>query len=129
MEIALLFTSAVVAIAGIVLAYLFYVVHPSIPQTLARAFRPIFVLLANKYYVDEKIYNPLFVKTGLNLAEAMAKGVDDFVVDGLLVDGTARIVGWWGRLLSYLQSGYLRHYVLATFIGVLVMISYFLLRS
>jgi NADH-quinone oxidoreductase subunit L len=129
MEIALLFTSAVVAIAGIVLAYLFYVVHPSIPQTLARAFRPIFVLLANKYYVDEKIYDPLFVKTGLNLAESMAKDIDDFVVDGLLVDGTARVVGWWGRLLSYLQSGYLRHYVLATFIGVLVMISYFFLRS
>ena len=100
-----------------------------IPQALARALRPIFVLLANKYYVDEKIYNPLFVKTGLNLTEAMAKGVDDFVIDGLLVDGTAKVVGWWGRLLSYLQSGYLRHYVLATFIGVLVMVSYFFLRS
>jgi NADH-quinone oxidoreductase subunit L len=128
LEIALLSTSAVVAIAGIVVAYLFYVVRPSIPQTLARSLRPIFVLLANKYYVDEKIYDPVFVKTGLNLAEAMAKGVDDFLVDGLLVDGTAKVFGWWGRLLSYLQSGYLRHYVLATFIGVLVVISYFFLR-
>jgi NADH-quinone oxidoreductase subunit L len=128
MEIALLSTSAVVAVAGIVLAYFFYVVRPTIPQTLARLLRPIFVLLANKYYVDEKIYNPIFVKTGLNLAEAMARGVDDFLVDGLLVDGTAKVVGWGGRLLSYLQSGYLRHYVLATFIGVLVVISYFFLR-
>jgi NADH-quinone oxidoreductase subunit L len=87
----------------------------------------VFVLLVNKYYLDE-IYTFLLVKPGLNLAEAMAKGVDNLLIDGVLVDGSAQMVGWWGRLVSYLQSGYLRHYALATFIGVLVLVGYFFLR-
>ncbi len=42
----------------------------------------------------------------------------------MLVDGLARGVGWLGRQASSLQSGY-RHYALATFVGVLVLISHF----
>jgi NADH-quinone oxidoreductase subunit L len=126
-EIGLLFTSAVVAIAGIALAYFFYLLRPSIPQNLARSLRPIYNLLANKYYIDE-IYNAVFVKPALLLAEGLAVGCDKLIIDGVLVDGLAKAVGWVGQLLSYLQSGYLRHYALATFIGVLVMITYFFLR-
>jgi NADH-quinone oxidoreductase subunit L len=62
------------------------------------------------------------------LAEGFAVGCDKLMIDGVLVDGLAKSVGWVGQLLGYLQSGYLRHYALATFIGVLVMISYFFLR-
>jgi NADH-quinone oxidoreductase subunit L len=58
----------------------------------------------------------------------MATGVDKLLIDGVLVDGLARAVGWIGGKLSYLQSGYVRHYALATFIGVLILISYFFLR-
>ena len=112
---------------GIILAYFFYLVNPSIPQNLARNTRPIFSLLANKYYIDE-LYNAVFVRTGLILANTLAKAVDDLLIDTGLVDGTAKIVGWFGQLLSLLQSGYLRHYALATFIGVLIMVSYFFLR-
>lgn len=126
-EWALMLTSAVVAIGGIAVAYYFYIVRPSVPQNLARNFRSLFSLLAHKYYVDE-IYDVLFVRTGLNLARAMARGVDNLLIDGILVDGSARVVGWLGGLLSHLQTGYVRHYALATFIGVLVMISYFFLR-
>ena len=58
----------------------------------------------------------------------MAKGVDQVLIDRTLVDGTARSIGQLGRLVSKLQSGYVAHYALATFIGVLVIISYFFLR-
>ena len=126
-ELGLLSTSATVAVAGIALAYLFYVANPSIPQNLARRARPVFSLLANKYYIDE-FYQTAFVKPGLDLAHNMAKGVDNLLIDATLVDGTARVVGWCGQQLSHLQSGYLRHYALATFIGVLVVIGYFFLR-
>ncbi|MCL4301069.1 MAG: NADH-quinone oxidoreductase subunit L [Anaerolineae bacterium] len=126
-EVGLLTTSAVVAIAGLALAYFFYVVRPSIPQNLARSLRPLFSLLANKYYVDE-LYNAVFVKPALLLAEGFAVGCDKLLIDGVLVDGLARGVGWLGRQASSLQSGYLRHYALATFVGVLVLISYFFLR-
>ncbi|MEW5958302.1 MAG: NADH-quinone oxidoreductase subunit L [Chloroflexota bacterium] len=126
-ELGLMSTSALVAVAGIALAYFFYVVNPSIPQNLARRARPLFNLLANKYYIDE-LYNAVFVQPGLNLARGMAAGVDNLLIDSILVDGSAKSIGWLGRQLSRLQSGYLRHYALATFIGVLIVISYFFLR-
>lgn len=126
-EVGLMSTSGVVAIVGIALAYFFYVLRPAIPQNLARSTRPIFSLLANKYYVDE-LYNAVFVKPALLLAEGLAVGCDKLLIDGVLVDGLASGVGWLGRQFSRLQSGYLRHYALATFIGVLIMISYFFLR-
>ncbi len=126
-ELGLLSTSALVAVVGIALAYFFYVARPSIPQSLARSTHPIFSLLANKYYVDE-LYQAIFVKPALMLADGFTIGCDKLLIDGVLVDGTAKAVGWVGQRLSQLQSGYLRHYALATFIGVLVVISYFFLR-
>lgn len=86
-----------------------------------------FELLLNKYYVDE-FYDLIFVRLGLYLARAMADGVDTLLIDTFLVDGLARLMGRLGQGLSRLQSGYLRHYALATFIGVLIMILYFFLR-
>ena len=121
-------TSSLVAIGGIVVAYIFYNRRPDIPQSLARSTRPVFALLANKYYVDEKVYGPLIVQPARKLADAMAKGIDKFLIDSILVDGTAKLVGWLGRQTSYLQSGYLRHYLLATFVGVLFVVSYFFLQ-
>jgi len=126
-ELILFAVSSVVSVGGIAIAYLFYVANPSIPQNLARSTRPIFSLLANKYYVDE-LYNAIFVRPGLILARNMAEGVDKLLIDNILVDGSARAIGWCGQQLSQLQSGYVRHYALATFIGVLIVISYFFLR-
>ena len=126
-EAILLSTSGLVAIGGIALAYFFYIVNPAIPQNLARSMRPVFEWLVNKYYVDE-FYQAVFVDTGQNLAKAMAQGVDKLVIDGGLVDGTAKLVRGFGGSLSNLQTGYLKHYALATFIGVLVMVGYFFLR-
>jgi NADH-quinone oxidoreductase subunit L len=120
-------TSAVVSVLSIALAYFFYVLRPSIPQNLARSTRPLFSLLANKYYIDE-LYNAIIVKPALLLAEGLAVGCDKLLIDGVLVDGLAKGIGWVGSMASHLQSGYLRHYALATFIGVLVLISYFFLR-
>jgi NADH-quinone oxidoreductase subunit L len=125
-ELGLMATSAIVAVLSIGLAYFFYVKNPAIPQNTARNLRPIFNLLANKYYVDE-IYDLLFVKTGRALADAMSKGVDKLLIDANLVDGTARVIGWLGRAVSYLESGYIHHYALATFIGALAVIGYFFL--
>ncbi|MCL4294312.1 MAG: NADH-quinone oxidoreductase subunit L [Anaerolineae bacterium] len=126
-ELGLLSASTIVAVLGIVLAYFFYVVRPSWLENLARQARPLFELLVNKYYVDE-FYDLIFVRPGLYLARAMSAGVDTLLIDTFLVNGLARSIGRLGQGVSRLQSGYLRHYALATFIGVLIMIIYFFLR-
>ncbi len=126
-ELTLMTTSGVIAICGIALAYYFYVVNPAIPQNMARNARGLFDWLANKYWVDE-LYNAVFVQPGLKLADALATGVDKLVIDNVLVDGLARGIGRIGGSLGKLQDGYVTHYVLATFVGVLALISYFFLR-
>jgi NADH-quinone oxidoreductase subunit L len=126
-EWVLLSTSALVSIIGIGLAYFFYLARPAIPQNLARSMRGLYTMLINKYWVDE-IYDLVFVQTGINLAKALANGVDKLIIDNILVDGTAKAVAQVGRLFSKLQSGYMTNYALATFIGVLILITYFSLR-
>ncbi|RME99724.1 MAG: NADH-quinone oxidoreductase subunit L [Chloroflexi bacterium] len=127
LEATLMAISALTAIGGIVVAYVFYIVNPAIPRNIARASRGLFNLLANKYWVDE-IYNAAIVQPALQLARAMSGGIDKGLIDNVLVDGTARAIGRVGRSMSRLQDGYVGHYALATFIGVLVIVSYFFLR-
>ena len=125
-ELALFTTSAVVAIVGIAVAYIFYIARPSIPQNLARSTRPLFNLLANKYWIDE-LYDTVFVRPGYKIAGALASGVDQLLIDSTLVDGLGRAVAWCGRQLSKLQDGYVGHYALGTFIGILILLGFFFL--
>jgi NADH-quinone oxidoreductase subunit L len=81
MEWTLMAASVAVGLAGIVLATVFFKVHPEFPARVAGAIGPIYRLLVNKYYVDE-IYDRLFVR-GLALGGGRALfAVDRYVVDG-----------------------------------------------
>ncbi len=126
-ELILMATSAVIAVGGIALAWFFYVVSPGIPQNAASRMRGLYGLLANKYWIDE-IYDAVIVQPFLKLADALAVGVDKLLIDNVLVDGLARAIGGAGRAVARLQSGYIGQYALATFIGVLIIVSYFFLR-
>jgi NADH-quinone oxidoreductase subunit L len=126
LEWGLLGVSSVVAVLGIGLAYWFYVVNPNIPASLAVRFKPIFRLLANKYYIDN-LYDAIFVRPGKELARFLARGIDQVVIDGV-VDGGARLIAQGGAWLGRLQTGYIRHYALAIFLGVIVVVAYFFLQ-
>jgi NADH-quinone oxidoreductase subunit L len=69
----------------------------------------------------------LFVEPGKALARFLAQGIDKAVIDGV-IDGGARLIAEGGALLGRLQSGYIRSYALAMFLGVIVVVSYFFLR-
>jgi len=126
-EAILMTISALVAIGGMVVAWFFYLKNPAVPQNMARSMRGMFKLLVNKYWIDE-LYDVVFVQPGLKLADALAGGVDKLVIDNVLVDGAARAIGKAGKQLGKLQDGYVGHYALGTFIGVIVIVSYFFLR-
>jgi NADH-quinone oxidoreductase subunit L len=126
LEWGLLGVSSLIALIGIGLAYWFYVVNPEMPADLAVRFKTIFRWLVNKYYVDD-LYDVLFVKPGKALASFLAQGIDQAVIDGV-IDGGARLIGRGGAWLGRLQSGYIPHYALAMFIGVIVVVAYFFLR-
>lgn len=114
----------VMALSGIAVAYLFYVVFPSLPGVFARTFNGIYVFLLNKWYFDE-LYDFLFVKPAFKVGRAFWQGGDGAVIDGVGPDGVAAATGDIARRVGALQSGYLYHYAFAMLIGVAAMISWY----
>jgi NADH-quinone oxidoreductase subunit L len=127
LEIALIIVSSVVAIAGIGLAYAIYIRNPKTAESTAQSFSGFYKVLAQKYYIDE-IYDALFVNPGKRLSRFLAGIIDVGLIDNILVDGSAKFVGIVGRMLTGLQTGYLRNYIMSIFIGSVILGIYFFLR-
>ncbi len=111
-------------ILGFLLAYLYYVLAPGLPAATARAFRPLYLFLLNKWYFDE-LYDWLFVRPTLWLGRFLWKEGDGAIIDGA-IDGTARAVGWITGRVVRLQTGYVYTYAFAMLIGVAALLTYFM---
>ena len=105
-----------IALAGVVAAWLFFLKYPSWADAAERRFKWLHSILVNKYGFDwfnEHIVVPLV----RGLGTAFWKGGDELLIDGALVNGSARFVGWLGSVVRYAQSGYLYHYAFAMILG------------
>jgi len=114
----------VAMIAGLGLAYIYYIAVPSLPEATARAFRPIYLFLLNKWYFDE-LYDAIFVRPAMWLGRLLWKSGDGRIIDGA-IDGTADSVAWTTGRVNKLQTGYLYHYAFAMMIGVALIITAFM---
>ncbi len=112
------------ALGGVVTAWYMYLINPAVPAALARALRPLVVLLENKYFLDWINENILARGTRL-LGAGLWKGGDRMLIDGLLVNGSWKLVGWISGRVRQFQSGYLYHYALAMILGIFVLMTYF----
>ena len=81
-------------------------------------------LLDKKYYVDE-LYMMLFGKGSTGLGKQLWQVGDVTFIDGLLVNGTAKLVGWFSGVARLIQTGLLYHYAFAMIIGVLMLMALF----
>jgi NADH-quinone oxidoreductase subunit L len=106
-------------LVGIGLACLLYAVAPGIPGRLAAQFRPLYLLLLNKYYVDE-IYAAIFVRPFCALARVLWQLVDATLIDGV-PNGIAALAQDGSGRSSKLQTGSLAVYAFAMLIGVVVL--------
>ncbi|WP_148716760.1 NADH-quinone oxidoreductase subunit L [Chitinolyticbacter meiyuanensis] len=115
------------AIAGVVAAYVFYMKVPAIPAALDRFFSKIGIkkLLEEKYYMDHLYING-FAAAGRGLGTVLWKVGDALLIDGLVVNGSAKVVGFFASVVRRLQSGYIYHYAFAMIIGGLVFITVWL---
>jgi len=125
-EAALMAASVIAALSGIVLAYIFYVRSPSIPETLAARFRGIYQMLLEKYWVDE-LYGATAVSGTVAVATGLWKFVDVLLIDGL-VNGVGSFVTAQSAVWRRLQTGNVQHYALSFLAGVIVIVAYFLMR-
>ncbi len=111
---------------GIVTAYLFYTIEPDIPARLAMQYRSLYQFLLNKWYFDE-LYDRLFVRNAFSLGEGLWRTGDGKIIDGLGPDGIAAATRELSREASRLQTGYLYHYAFAMLIGVVALVTWYLL--
>ena len=125
-EYTIMAISTLMAMTGILFAYLFYIRRKDLPETLANKAKSIHSLLKNKYYVDE-IYDLLFIRSTKKLAIALWQKFDVAVIDGL-VNGTGNMLILFGSYLRLTQSGLVQNYAFSIFIGGLMMIGYFIFR-
>ncbi len=115
------------AAAGVALSAFFYLKRPDIPAALARRFQFLYRLLVNKYWFDE-LYSWLFARGARLLGTGLWRGGDQGVIDGLVINGSARLVERVSRLVRVLQSGYIYHYAFAMLTGVFALMTWWFLR-
>ena len=112
------------ALSGVALSYYMYMVNPALPAGIHRMFMPIYTLLENKYYMDwfnERVLAPAARALGTGLW----KGGDQAIIDGAVVNGSWRLVGFVSSIVRRFQSGYLYHYALVMLLGVFVLMTWF----
>jgi NADH-quinone oxidoreductase subunit L len=113
---------------GIAVAWVSYIWRPEIPAIVARRFHGLYLFLYNKWYFDE-LYDALFVRPAMSLGFAFWKRGDGAVIDGLGPDGVAATTVRLAVRASRLQTGYLYHYAFVMLIGVVLLVSWYLLRQ
>jgi NADH-quinone oxidoreductase subunit L len=113
------------AVAGVGAAYYCYMVNRKVPAWFYAKFHAVHTLLDNKYYMDK--FNQVVFAAG---ARVLGKGLwnvgDRALIDGLIVNGSAKAVGFFSSVIRRLQSGYIYHYAFVMILGVLLYIAWFM---
>jgi len=115
-------------VGGIALAWIMYIVRPDLPALAVSLFRPLHTLFFNKWYFDE-LYDWAFVQPARALGRGFWKTGDGTVIDGIGPDGIAATTLDLARRAGRLQSGYVYHYAFAMLIGVVVLITWYMLAN
>ena len=127
LELTLMAVSSGIALLGIGIAVFIWLKRREIADAMARRFAPVYRLLLNKYYVDE-VYDATIVQPIRVVSqEGLWRGFDVRVIDGA-VNGAGTIVNAGAAVLRRLQTGSVRAYAGSLFIGVIVVLGYYLWR-
>jgi len=116
------------AMSGVVVAFVFYMVAPSIPAVIMKTFKPIHTLLENKYYFD-KFNEVVFAGGARLLGKGLWKIGDQTLIDGMVVNGSAKAVGLIAQLSRLFQSGHIYQYAFSMIIGVFVLLTFWFSRG
>ncbi|MBW3654139.1 MAG: NADH-quinone oxidoreductase subunit L, partial [Actinobacteria bacterium] len=119
---------AVVALAGIAVAYLVWVRKPQIAVRVRTALAPLHRLFVNKWYFDELI-DALVTRPALWFGAWAQQTFERVFVNGLLVGGTTGVVRAGSSAVRAAQTGFLRYYALLIVVGMVAMALYFLLNA
>ena len=105
------------AVLGVASAWWMYLKQPALPAAIQKRFGFLYRLLDNKYYMDW-INEHVFAAGARLLGTGLWKGGDAGLIDGVLIDGSSRMVGGLAGIVRLVQTGYLYWYALAMILGV-----------
>ncbi|WP_312539734.1 NADH-quinone oxidoreductase subunit L [Achromobacter mucicolens] len=113
-------------VAGFIISWYCYLINPKVPAAIKANLSGVNKILENKYYVDW--FNEQVIARGLRcLGRGLWQTGDRGIIDGILINGSARVVGWVAAISRHLQSGFIYHYAFAMIIGVMALVTFFVL--
>jgi len=121
-------SSTVAMLIGLVTAYVMYQLSKDAPQRLATTFAPIYRFFLNKWYFDE-LYNFLFVRPAFWFGRLFWKQGDIGIIDRFGPNGSAALVSLGSKLAVRMQSGYLYTYALVMLLGLVIAVSWMMVRA
>ncbi|MCS4504667.1 NADH-quinone oxidoreductase subunit L [wastewater metagenome] len=110
-------------VAGVAVTWVLYIARPGLLPGVRRAFGPVGGILERKYGFDALWING-FAGLGRGIGRVLWRGGDAGLIDGVLINGTARTIGRVAALVRGAQSGYLYHYAFAMIIGLLILLTW-----
>ncbi len=116
------------ALAGAFTAWYVYLRNPGIAESIRQRVQWLYSLLINKYYFDD-FNQKVLARGSVGIGNVFWRFGDVMLIDGGLVNGSARLVGWASQVTRQLQSGYLYHYAFAMIIGLAVLVGWLLLGA
>ncbi len=121
-------SSTVAMLIGLATAYFMYQRSDDAPQRLATTFAPIYRFFLNKWYFDE-LYNLLFVRPAFWFGSLFWKQGDIGIIDRFGPNGSAALVSFGSKLAVRMQSGYLYTYALVMLLGLVIAVSWMMVRA
>jgi NADH-quinone oxidoreductase subunit L len=112
------------ALAGVVSAWYMYMINPALPAALAKLFRPLVVVLENKYYMDW-INENILARAARGLGLGLWKVGDQGIIEAGVVNASWKLVGRLAAWVRGMQSGLITHYALTMLLGIFVLLTVF----
>ena len=116
----------VLAIIGISVATVFYVLIPDLPSKVSKKFKILYILFHNKWFFDE-VYNYIFVRPTLLLGQIFWKRGDENIINKFGPDGISKQVMRVTKKIVQLQSGLIYHYAFSMIIGLTFIITFYII--
>src|SRR6266704_336508 len=112
------------SLAGIAAAWYLYILRPELPEVLRKKAGMLVTILEEKYGFD-RFYDWFFAGGVRRFGNGLWRYGDVTVIDGLVVNGSARLVGWFSGAVRLIQTGFIYHYAFSMIIGVFVLLTLF----
>ncbi len=114
------------AAAGVFSAWYIYLKNPALAETIKNKLMPLHKLLDQKYYFDR--FNEIVFAGGSRVVGTILWRIGDAIlIDGMVVNGSARLVGWFSGFIRVIQTGYLNHYAFAMISGLILLLGWAIL--